>query len=176
MWHWISFVAFNSDAFILTRYHYIFRVLFYSMCVSLFMGLESYIMNKFYVLLFVNHFRLVGWLVPICQYVILKTYSLKIPQYMNFSLKCCWYTALLCECALYFSLLESITAYKLQSLVPTDAHVLLIYISPYLAPACFDWSPSLGSLWPNSLKLTAIHQSLWYCAWECTDYVNIYIT
>jgi hypothetical protein len=41
-------------------------------------------------------------------------------------------------------------------LVPTNAHIVLIYVSPYLAPRGFDWSPSSGTSQPNSLKLTAI--------------------
>jgi hypothetical protein len=64
IWHWITFVAFNSDVFILTRYHFIFRVLFYSMCISLFIGLDLCIMKKFYMLLFGTVLVwLVGWLV-----------------------------------------------------------------------------------------------------------------
>ena len=40
-------------------------------------------------------------------------------------------------------------------LAPRNVHVLLIYISPYLAPTFFGWSPSSESSNPNSLKLTA---------------------
>jgi len=32
--------------------------------------------------------------------------------------------------------------------VPTSAHIILIYISPYLASTCFGWSPFSGSLQP----------------------------
>jgi len=42
-------------------------------------------------------------------------------------------------------------------LVPTNAHIILLYISLYLAPTCFSWSPSSGSSQPNSLKLSAVN-------------------
>jgi hypothetical protein len=42
-------------------------------------------------------------------------------------------------------------------LVPTAAHIILIYISHYLATTCFGWSLSSGSSQPNSLNLTAIN-------------------
>jgi len=42
-------------------------------------------------------------------------------------------------------------------LVPTNAHTVLIYIPPFLAPTCFGWLPSSGNSQPNSLKLTAIN-------------------
>jgi hypothetical protein len=45
-------------------------------------------------------------------------------------------------------------------LVPINAHIMPIYISPYLAATCFGWSPSSGSSLPNGLKLTAINQNL----------------
>jgi len=64
-------VAFNSDAFILTRYHFIFSVLSYSMCIALFVGFELCIIKKLYVLLFVNYFRLFGWF----QYVSMLFYK-----------------------------------------------------------------------------------------------------
>jgi len=35
-------------------------------------------------------------------------------------------------------------------LVPTNAHIIPIYISPYLAATCFDQSPSTGGSQPNS--------------------------
>jgi len=31
-------------------------------------------------------------------------------------------------------------------LVPTNARILLIYVSPYLAPTFFGWLPSSGSV------------------------------
>jgi len=42
-------------------------------------------------------------------------------------------------------------------LVPTNAYIILIYITCYLAPTCFSWSPFSGSSEPNSLKLTAVN-------------------
>ena len=37
---------------------------------------------------------------------------------------------------------SSINTYQYSLLVPTNAHIILIYISPYRAPTCFGWSPS----------------------------------
>jgi len=45
-------------------------------------------------------------------------------------------------------------------IMQTDAHIILIYISPYLAPTSFGWLPSSGSSQPNSLKVTAANYSL----------------
>ena len=59
-------------------------------------------------------------------------------------------------------------------LVPTDAHIVLIYISPYLAYTCFSWSPSSGISQPNSLKTAAVNYSLWCYTCKCTYYVKIY--
>jgi len=59
--------------------------------------------------------------------------------------------------------------------VQTDAHIILTYISPYLAPTSFGWLPSSGSSQPNSLKVTAANCSLQWYACECTGYVKIYI-
>jgi hypothetical protein len=60
--------------------------------------------------------------------------------------------------------------------VPTNAHIILIYISPVPVPTGFGWSPSSGSPQPSNLKLTAINESLQCCACECTNYVKIYNT
>ena len=45
-------------------------------------------------------------------------------------------------------------------LVQTDAHIILIYISPYLAFTSFGWLSSSGSSQPNSLKVTVVNYSL----------------
>jgi hypothetical protein len=45
-------------------------------------------------------------------------------------------------------------------LVQMDAHIILTYISPYLAPTSFGWLPSSGSSQPNSLKAAAANCSL----------------
>jgi len=45
----------------------------------------------------------------------------------------------------------------LNLLVPTNAHIILIYISPYFAPTGFGWLQSSESSKPNSLKLKAIN-------------------
>ena len=37
---------------------------------------------------------------------------------------------------------SSINTYQYSLLVPTNAHIILIYISPYRAPTCFGWSSS----------------------------------
>jgi len=51
-------------------------------------------------------------------------------------------------------------------LVQTDAHTILVYISPYLAPTSFSWLPFSGSSQPNSLKVTAANYSIqWYACW-----------
>jgi len=61
--------------------------------------------------------------------------------------------------------LSSYSCYSLHDvndyylLISINAHIMLIYISPYLAPTCFSWSPSSGSSWQNSLKLTPINSN-----------------
>ena len=37
---------------------------------------------------------------------------------------------------------SSINTYQYSLLVPTNAHIIQIYISHYQAPTCFGWSPS----------------------------------
>jgi len=46
----------------------------------------------------------------------------------------------------------------------TNTHIILKYILCniffiFLLPTCFDWPQSSGSLQPNGLKLTTIHNS-----------------
>ena len=54
-------------------------------------------------------------------------------------------------------------------LVLTNAHIFVIYISPYVAPMCFGWSPCSGSSKPNSLKTHNKEESLCCYAYECTE-------
>jgi hypothetical protein len=56
-----------------------------------------------------------------------------------------------------FVLFSPWTVNHYNLLVPTNAHNILIYISPHLAATCFGWPPSSGSSQPNSLKVTAIN-------------------
>jgi len=46
-------------------------------------------------------------------------------------------------------LLSPFIAIDNNFLVPTNELIVLVYISPCLAPTCFCWSPSSGSSQPN---------------------------
>ena len=54
-----------------------------------------------------------------------------------------------------FVLFSPCIANHYDLLVPTNAHIILIYVSPHLAATRFDRSPSSGSSQPNNLKVTA---------------------
>jgi len=58
---------------------------------------------------------------------------------------------------LTFLLFVPCTVNDYNVLVPTNAHMVLLYIAPYLAATCFSWSPSSGSSKPSNLNLTAIN-------------------
>jgi hypothetical protein len=69
-----------------------------------------------------------------------------------------------------FVLFSPSTANHYNLLVPTNACTILIilYISPHLAATCFGRSPSSGSSQPDSLKLTAVNQTLRCFTCICT--------